>query len=111
MHGAQTPAHGAGDSSLTLIYHALALQADGSTSLTTLQKARLSYGQRVLGLVDASTDKILAEQNAIKLYISAVDRASGKKVDPRSSGANKIVALAKVRLRVNASWHHEPEIT
>ena len=55
-----------------------------------------SYGQKVLSLVDADTDKIVAEANTIKLYVSAVDRAAGKKVDPRKSGANKIIALAKV---------------
>ena len=61
-----------------------------------LQKARLSYGQRVLQLTDASTDKIVAEQNAIKLYVSAVERSKGVKIDPRKSPANKIVAMAKV---------------
>ena len=72
--------------------------ADGSAGLPTLQKARLSYGQRVLALVDAPTDKILADKNAIALYVSAVERAKGAKVDPRKSAANDIIALAKVRL-------------
>jgi hypothetical protein len=70
--------------------------ADGSASLATLQKARLTYGQRVLTLVDADTSKILEEKNAITLYESAINRAKGVKVDPRKSPANKIISLAKV---------------
>ena len=74
-----------------------ASHADGQISLVTLQKARLSYGQRVLALADASTEKVLEEQNAIKLYMSAVSRAKGMKADPRKSPANDIIVLAKVR--------------
>jgi hypothetical protein len=70
--------------------------APASASLATLQKARLTYGQRVLTLVDADTSKILEEKNAITLYESAINRAKGVKVDPRKSPANKIISLAKV---------------
>ena len=73
-----------------------AAYADGPASLVTLQKARLTYGQKVLGLVDAGTDQIIAEKNAIILYVSAVERAKGAKVDPRKSPANKILAAAQV---------------
>ena len=76
----------------------MAAFADGSVSLVTLQKARLTYGQKVLSLVDASAEKIVEEQNAIKLYVSATERASGKKTDPRKSAANAIIAAAKVSL-------------
>ena len=71
--------------------------ADGSISLVTLQKARLSYGQKVLALANADASTIASNGASIVLYQSAVDRASGKKVDPRKSSANKIVAMAKVR--------------
>ena len=71
--------------------------ADGSAGLATLQKARLTYGQTVLSLVDASTDKIVENSAAINLYVSATNRAAGRKVDPRKSEANGIIALAKVR--------------
>merc|ERR1712159_721882 len=69
--------------------------SDGQVSLATLQKARLSYGQRLLTLQDASPETILANENAIKLYVSAVGRAQGKKVDSRKSPANDIITLAK----------------
>ena len=71
--------------------------ADGAANLGTLQKARLSYGQRVLALADAPADKIVAEAAAITLYESAVTRSKGLKVDPRKSAGSKIVAMAKVR--------------
>lgn len=70
--------------------------ADGSTSLVTLQKARLTYGQVVLALVDASPETILANKNAILLYVSAIERAKGKKTDPRKGAANDIITAAKV---------------
>ena len=50
---------------------------------------------RARRLVDASPEKILEEGNAIKLYISAVDRAAGKKTDPRKGVSNDILAAAK----------------
>lgn len=53
-------------------------------------------GQRVLALSDASPSAILDEAKAIKLYVSAVERSKGRKVDPRSGAANKILAAAKV---------------
>ena len=49
--------------------------ADGSAGPGTLQKARLSYGQRLLTLQDASTDAILENKATINLYVSAVNRA------------------------------------
>ena len=70
--------------------------ADGSAGPGTLQKARLSYGQRLLTLQDASTDAILENKATINLYVSAVNRAKGAKVDPRKSEANAIIAAAKV---------------
>ena len=42
------------------------------------------------------TFTILDEAKAIKLYVSAVERSKGRKVDPRSGAANKILAAAKV---------------
>lgn len=72
--------------------------------------ARLSYGQQLLGLADASAEKILAEKSIVTLYVSAVERAKGKKVDPRKSKANEIIALAKVRFTVPQlakAWSHD----
>lgn len=74
----------------------LAAFAEGMTSSTTLYKARNTYGQRVLALADASTDTILGEANAIKLYVSAYERSTGKHTDGRrpSAAATKILSAA-----------------
>ena len=61
-------------------------------SQSTLFKAKNTYGQVVLRLVDASTDDILAHKNAIVLYESAASRATGK--NRPASGANAIIKAA-----------------
>lgn len=80
---------------LATIVMPFAAYADGAASLVTAQKARLTYGQTVLALQDASPETILANANTIKLYISAIERAKGKKIDGRKVGSKILVAAEK----------------
>ncbi len=51
----------------------------------------VAQGQRVLALTDASTDTILAESKALKVFVSQMARASGKRnLDSRSLGGTPL---------------------
>ena len=70
-----------------------ALRPQVSTS--TIIKARLTYGQTVLGLVGASPDAILAEKNAVILYTSAALRAKGVGLSASKATSKAIIDAAK----------------
>lgn len=76
---------------------AFAALADGANSAATVEKARSIYGSRVFRLQTASAEGIVADANAITLFISGSYRGAQNKDVKKSLTAlqKKIVASAK----------------
>jgi len=67
---------------------------------STILKARATFGQKVLGLTDASPEAILDNRAALETYVTQMIRASGKRnVDGRSLGGTPLgdAAVAAVK--------------